>query len=288
MSNKDHTNLRVAMPKGRMFNGVVNLLNEAGIKLRGGERDYRPSLSLPSTEVKILKPQNVVRMLDAGSRDVGFAGADWVKEIGADIVELLDTSLDPVRLVAAVPQAFARDGLPSKVVVASEYEVITKEWIAKKKIDAHFVRSYGATEVFPPEDADLIVDNTATGSTLRANGLEIIDDVMRSSTRLYASKEALADPVLSKQIDSLVLLLKSVLAARSRLMVELNVDKAQFEKVISLLPSMREPTVSELHSEAGYSVRSAVPKDTLPTLIPLLKENGARDIVVSAIAQISS
>ena len=135
------------------------------------------------------------------------------------------------------------------------------------------MRSYGATEVFPPEDADLIVDNTATGSTLRANGLAILDTLMRSSTRLYASRPALDDPARRGPIEDLVLLLKSVLEARRRVMLELNVAEADFERVVSILPCMREPTVSRLHGEAGYAVRAAVPRTALPAL--LLEHQGA-------------
>src|SRR2546427_3810659 len=134
-------------------------------------RGYRPDVSLPDTEAKILKPQNIVEMLALGSRDLGFAGADWVAELQANVVELLDTGLDPVEVVAAVPGALLENGrLPERhLVVASEYERLAQRWITERGLSAEFVRSYGATEVFPPEDADLIVDNTATGATLEAN-----------------------------------------------------------------------------------------------------------------------
>src|SRR6266545_2676213 len=136
------------MTHGRTARSALD--SDAGIHVRPCARGYLPDASLPETEAKLLKPQNVVEMLAAGSRDAGFAGADWVAELQADVVELLDTELDQVQIVAA-----------------------------------DFVRSYGATEVFPPEDADVIVDNTATGATLEANGLRVIDVLMQSSTRLY-------------------------------------------------------------------------------------------------------
>ena len=165
--------IRLALPKGRMQRGVLGLLADAGIEVALGERDYRPGISLPGFAVKVLKPQNIVQMLHIGSRDAGFAGADWVAEQGADLVELLDTGLDPVRLVAAAPHGLLVDGrLPARpLVVASEYEQLTSGWIERAGLDARLALSYGATEVFPPDDADYIVDNTATGSTLRANGL---------------------------------------------------------------------------------------------------------------------
>ena len=281
--------VRIGLPKGSMQAGVLALLADAGIDVRVGDRNYRPSLSWPGFAAKLLKPQNVVEMLHAGSRDVGFAGADWVAELDADLVELLDTGLDPVQVVAAAPADLLIDGaLPPgrRLVVASEYTRLTQRWIARQPIDAVFVRSYGATEVFPPEDADLIVDNTATGSTLRANGLAIVDTLMRSSTRLYASRPALDNPARRGPIEDLVLLLKSVLEARRRVMLELNVAEKDFERVVSILPCMREPTVSRLHGEAGYAVRSAVPRTALPALLLDIKARGGTDLVVSEPQQI--
>ena len=147
----------------------ATLLQDAGVAFQKDDRGYRPRVALPDTETKLLKPQNVVEMLHAGTRDVGFAGADWVAELQADLVEVVDTGMDPVRVVAAAPRELLVEGrLPRRpLVVASEYEALTRAWVQAQGIDATFVRSYGATEVFPPEDADLIVDNTATGSTMK-------------------------------------------------------------------------------------------------------------------------
>lgn len=281
--------IRIGLPKGRMQDGVFALLADAGIDVRLGSRNYRPSLSWPGFEAKLLKPQNVVRMLHAGSRDVGFAGADWVAELGADLVELLDAGLDPVRVVAAAPGALLDGGaLPAgrRLVVATEYVSLVAEWARGQPFDAEVVRSYGATEVFPPEDADLIVDNTATGATLRGNGLVVTDTLMRSSTRLYANPAALGDPARRARIDDLVLLLRSVLEARRRVMLELNVAEAHFERVVSILPCMREPSVSRLHGDAGYAVRVAVPRTALPALLLEVKARGGTDLVVSEPQQI--
>ncbi|TNF33343.1 MAG: ATP phosphoribosyltransferase [Deltaproteobacteria bacterium] len=285
----DRSNLRFALPKGRMQVGVLALLGEAGIKVRVDDRGYRPSISLDGYDIKILKPQNIVEMLHFGSRDVGFAGADWVAELDADLVELLDTGLDPVRIVAAAPNALVtpEGGLPAHhLTIAAEYERLTRKWIAERGLDATFVRSYGATEVFPPEDADVIVDNTATGSTLRANGLTIVDDVMRSSTRLYANPRALEDPHKKVAIDHLVMLLRSVLEARHRVMLEVNVSAADLDGLIEILPCMRHPTIAQLHAEDAYAVKAAVPRSTLPTLIPQLKARGGSDIVITNLSQI--
>lgn len=280
--------LKLGLPKGRMEEGVTKLFEDAGIRIKASNRTYRPLISLPQFEVKVLKPQNIVEMLAVGSRDLGFAGADWVFELNAELVELLDTGLDPVRIVAAAPKDLVANGglLNRELIIASEYERVTCSWIDSKKLRATFLRSYGATEVFPPEDADCIVDNTATGATLKANGLEIVEELMTSSTRLYANPRVLDQPEKRSQIEDLVMLLKSVLDARKRVMLEVNVSATDLEALVAILPSMREATISPLHGDAGYAVKSAVPKSDLPILIPKIKATGGTDIIVTGLAQI--
>ncbi|OLC87696.1 MAG: ATP phosphoribosyltransferase [Gemmatimonadetes bacterium] len=279
---------RLGLPKGRMEQAVLTLLADAGIRVRPSARGYRPEVSLPGGEAKLLKPQNIVEMLALGSRDVGFAGADWVAELEADVVELLDTGLDPVQLVAAAPAALLEGGrLPARrLIIASEYERLARRWISASGLCAEFVRSYGATEVFPPEDADVIVDNTATGATLEANGLAIVDVLMPSSTRLYAHRAALDEPVRRRYIEDLVLLINSVLEARRRVMLEVNASAACLDAVVAVLPSMRQATVSRLFGESGYAVKAAVPRELLPQVIPAVKAAGGTDVVVSALSQI--
>ncbi|MBK8976976.1 MAG: ATP phosphoribosyltransferase [Planctomycetes bacterium] len=283
--------LELALPKGRMQDGVLALLAEAGLPVRVGGRDYRPRLHVPGIEAKLLKPQNIVEMLHAGTRHVGFAGWDWVVEKGFEdaIEDLCDTRLDPVRIVAAAPADLLVDGrLPADrpLVVASEYERLARRWIETEGLEATFVRSYGATEVFPPEDADVIVDNTATGDTLRANGLVIVAELMRSSTRLIASRRARAVPALRRRIDDLLMLVRSVLDARGRVMLELNCTAADLPRIVEVLPCMRTPTVSTLHAGAGHAVKAAVPREALAELIPALKATGATDLVVTPIVQL--
>lgn len=280
--------LRLALPKGRMQEGVLRLLSEAGLDMRTAERDYRPSAVVDGLDVKVLKPQNIIEMLDIGSRDLGFAGADWVAELGIDLVEVIDTGLDPVRLVAAAPTSILDGGnLPKRrLVVASEYEGLARRWIAARGLDAEFVRSYGATEVFPPEDADCIVDNTATGSTLRANGLSVVDEVMRSTTRLYANKRAMVDPAKRERIEWFAMLCQSVLEARRRVMLEVNIDADRLESLIRILPAMKEPTVSRLMGDAGYAVKIAAPRSMLPNLIPAIRACGGTGIIITQPSQI--
>jgi ATP phosphoribosyltransferase len=281
-----------------MYDGVVRLLADAGIRVlpsSGGPRGYRPAISLPGVEPKILKPQNIIEMLHAGTRDVGFAGADWVAELDGELFEVLDTGLDPVRLVAAAPPDVLQSGrlADRPLTIASEYTRLTGAWIQRRARGDRFVRSYGATEVFPPEDADCIVDITATGATLEANGLQIVEEFLRSSTRLYASPAAMQDADKRRRIEELAMLLRAVIEARSRVMLELNVSASRLEAVIDVLPCMRRPTLSALSAIGGrgspddgdaYAVKAAVPRDRLPTLIPLLKSRGGTDIVISPIA----
>ncbi|MGI9436019.1 MAG: ATP phosphoribosyltransferase [Geminicoccaceae bacterium] len=282
--------VHLALPKGRMEDGVLSLLRDAGIRVTFGKRGYRPTLSLQGFETKILKPQNIVEMLHLGSRDLGFAGADWVAEKDVELVELLDTALDPVRVVVAALPEFADGNLGTSGTfrIASEYPHLTEQWLKRKELDARVVRTYGATEVFPPEDADCIVDNTATGETLKANGLVIIDEVMRSSTRLYAHPMALEQREKRERIEHLVLLLRSVLDARLRVMLEINVPAESVETVVAVLVphAMGEPTMSPLHGERGFALKAALPRQALPSLIPEIKARGGSDIVVTTLAQI--
>lgn len=291
MANTVPTNtrpIRLALPKGRMEKGVVNLLADAGIELGSSERTYRPRISIDGISVKVLKPQNIVEMLHLGSRDLGFAGADWVAELSANVVEMVDTGLDPVRLVAAAPSQLLEHGeLPNRSMrVASEYEVLTRKWLSERKLRADVVRSFGATEVFPPEDADFITDITATGATMAANGLVILHEIHRSSTRLFAAVEAMDDPARRNAIEGIALLIRSVLEARSRVMLEANVPADRLDAVIALLPCMREPTISRLHGGVGFAVKAAIPKRQTPSVIHAIKQCGGADIVVSELSQI--
>ncbi len=269
--------------------GVFALLSEAGVQVQASARGYRPTLSVPGFQLKLLKPQNIVEMLHVGSRDVGFAGADWVRELGVDLVELADTGLDPVRIVAAAPRELAslealRAGKDLRI--ASEYERLTRSWIESTELDARFLRTFGATEVFPPEDADMIVDNTATGATLAANGLTIVDELMRSTTRLYANPRALEDPRRREPIEALTLLVQSVIEARGRVLFEVNVPADRLDAVCAALPCMDRPTVAALVGDGGYGVKAAVPREGLAQLVAEVKARGGSDIVVSRVTQI--
>jgi ATP phosphoribosyltransferase len=267
---------------------VRELLTDAGIRIIPTARSYRPEVSLPNAETKVLKPQNIVEMLAKGTRDVGFAGEDWVREMGVDLVEILDTRLDPVQVVAAGPAERFADGIPRDraLVVASEYQRLACRWVQQKSLQGSFLRSYGATEVLPPEDADIIIDNTATGNTLRANGLIVLDTLMESSTRLYANPAAMEGSTKRERIEDLRLLLASVLDARLRVMIEVNAPKNGLDAIVAILPCMREATVAPLFGNGGFAVKAAVPRDELASIIPAVKAAGATDVVVTTPSQI--
>ena len=280
--------IRIALPKGRMQEGVFKLLADAGIRITTSSRGYRPSISLPGVETKILKPQNIIEMLESGTRDLGLAGADWASELEANLVEVLDTGLDKVRVVAAAPPRILVNGqLPLRpLVIASEYTRLTRNFIEARGMGDRFVHSYGATEVFPPEDADCVIDVTSSGATLEANNLEICGELMTSSTRLYASRAAMEDPARRREIEDVAMLLGSVLEARKRVMLELNAPAECLDAIIAVLPCMRQPTLSQLAGNGGFAVKSAVPRDALPRLIPLLKARGGTDLVISHLSQV--
>lgn len=281
--------LRLGLPKGRMQADVFTLLDAAGLTVRAGLREYRPTIAGGGFNVKILKPQSIVEMVAAGSRDIGFAGADWVAELDADVVEVLDTRLDPISLVAAAPAELLCNGsLPTRrgLAVATEYGRLTTAWLDQQRLDARIVHSYGATEVFPPDDADFIVDNSATGATLVANGLVVVDTLMRSSTRLYAHPAALDDRDRRDAVESMVMLLASVLEARRRVMMEVNVAPDRLEAVCAALPCMREPTIAALHDGAGFAIKAAVPRADIARLVPSIKAAGGSDIVITSLTHI--
>ncbi|MEB3287012.1 MAG: ATP phosphoribosyltransferase [Vampirovibrionales bacterium] len=282
----DARKLKLVLPKGRLQEKVIALLSAVGVDLTFSSRSYRPLSSDPDIEVKLLKPQNIPSLVALGRHDAGFAGFDWVLENGLkdspDIVELLDLAYDKVRLIAAVPDTLAENDAwrKMKLVVATEYTRIAERYIAEKKLDAVLIKSFGATEALPPEDADLIVDNTSTGSTLAVNRLTIVDEILTSTTRFLASGEAMKDEWKKEKLSQLVMLMQSKLNANQKVLLEMNVSKDDFEKLVAQLPAMRSPTVSPLYgADGGFAVKVAVPTKEVSKLIPKLIARGARDVL---------
>jgi ATP phosphoribosyltransferase len=272
--------LKLVVPKGRIFDGVAGLLEEAGIRLSACPRQYLPRSSDPEIEAKIMKPQNISQLVELGAHDAGFTGYDWIVETDSKVEEIMDLGLDPVKLVAAAPAALRKNPVRGrKIVVASEYENICRRYLDRKGDAYHFIRTFGATEAYPPEDADMIVDNTTTGQTLLEHGLEIVDVLLESSTRFIANPAALADKWKREKIEELKMLFEAVLNARRRVMLEMNVPSDKLDEIVSQLPCMRSPTVSSLYQGGGYAVKVAVLKEETSKLIPRLKKLGATDIL---------
>ncbi|MFP4424158.1 MAG: ATP phosphoribosyltransferase [Candidatus Woesearchaeota archaeon] len=273
--------IKLALPKGRLTEGVIELLSETGLKIQKKDRSYRLTSNDSDLDIKMFKTQNIPKLVELGSQDIAFTGADWVIEQDADIEELLDLRFNPVRIIAAVSQDIDIEDIKRKTIrVASEYENITRKYLKEKGYKFVFIRSYGATEVFIPEDADMIIDNTSSGSTLKANNLKVIDTVIESSTRFIANRDSMRDLQKNRKINNLLMLMKSAIEARKRVLLEMNVSSKKLDSLLPILPCMKSPTVSKLFSEEGYAVKIAIEKDRVPGLIPLLKEKGATDILV--------
>ncbi len=281
--------LKLVLPKGRINTKVLKLLSDCGIELVGGERDYRPQAYGFDFEVKLLKSQNIPSMVELGQHDIGFAGIDWIKERGCNIEVLKNLEYDPVKIVACIPEDWDWQEMQKrKLIVASEYKNISAEYLNRLGLDYQLLRSYGATEVFPPEDADMIIDNTSTGSTIRANRLKIVDTVMASSTQFIANVDVMKDTGKRRDIEDLLTLMQAVINGRERVLLEMNCANDVIESIVELLPCMRYPTVSPLYqgtnsNSPGFAVKAAVKKSQIRALIPELIAAGATDILETAI-----
>ncbi|MDR1362817.1 MAG: ATP phosphoribosyltransferase [Spirochaetaceae bacterium] len=283
--------LRILIPKGRIHENVAELFRDAGFSVHLSDRTYRPDLGADWLDAKIMKPQNVGQLLELGSHDAGFTGIDWIEENNSDVELLLDLDFDPVNIVAAIPSGATKETLKSKkIVVATEYVTLAENYLKQNNYNYKILRTYGATEVFPPDDADMIIDNTASGRTLHDNGLVIIDTLLRSSTWFAASKEAMRNAEKREQIERLAMLFKAVLDGREKVMLEMNVAESHYKELVEGLPAMRSPTVAPLYNdgggENGYAVKIAVKKSEAPDLIPRLKKAGAADIVEYALRKV--
>ncbi|GMO22426.1 MAG: ATP phosphoribosyltransferase [Termitinemataceae bacterium] len=279
--------LKLLIPKGRIYENIKSLFVDAGFNIKLPDRTYRPDMGVDWLLAKIMKPQNVGELLELGSHDAGFTGIDWILESGAEVVEILDLGLDKVSIIAAVPSnkvdQHRQIDKSKSIVVATEYVHLAERYLKTNGYKYTIVRTYGATEVFPPDDADMIIDNTASGQTLKDNGLVIVDTILKSSTRFVASNTAMNDPQKKELIDRLAMLFKAVIEGREKVMLEMNVSKEKFDCLVAGAPAMRSPTVSPLYTsgktEEGFAVKIAVKRNEVPDLIPRLKKLGASDIV---------
>jgi ATP phosphoribosyltransferase len=288
--------LRLVLPKGSLEKATLDLFENADLRVeRSSTVDYKATIDDPRIgEVRILRPQEIPMYVAEGMFDLGIAGRDWVEETASDVVILGEmqyskASSRPFKIVLAVgqdsPVGDVAD-LPQGVRVSTEYPELTRRYFEKHGIDADIRLSYGATEAKVPDIVDCIVDGTETGRALRAAGLRVIGEVLVSYTALVANPEAAADPERRHAMDQIKTLLDGVMEARSKVLVKLNVSEGDLDAVISILPSMKSPTVSKLFGEGGYAVETVVAKATINTLIPDLKDAGATDIIELPLAKI--
>ena len=288
--------LRLVLPKGSLERATMQLFEDADLAVsRGSDVDYRGTIDDPRVdEVRILRPQEIPRYVADGLFDIGITGRDWVEERNADVVTLTElhyskATARPIRMVLAVaadsPAQSVTD-LPKGLVVHTEYPELTRRYFEQHGVEADVQLSYGATEAKVPDIVDCIVDITETGRALRAAGLKIIDTILTSYTELVANRTAYDDPDKRHAMHQLQTLLEGVLEARGRVLVKLNITAEALDKVIDIIPSMKSPTVNELYGGAGFAVETVVPKNSINTLIPALKDVGATDIIELPISKI--
>ena len=287
--------LSLALPKGSLEEQTLLLFAQADLEVKRSSREYNPTIADERIErVKILRPQEIPLYIESGYFDLGISGHDWVTESGADIVEVAElpyakTGTGVVRMVLAVPDESpirsAADIAPGSRIT-TEFPKVTGAFFERLGIPVEVHFSYGATEAKVPELMDALVDLTETGSTLRRNGLRIVDTVLESTTRLLANKASWADPVKRREIEEIRTLLLGVIEARGRVLLSMNVPVDKLEDVIGELPAMKKPTVNKLYGSEDYEITTVADKSTVNVLIPRLKAAGAEDILEMPIAKI--
>ncbi len=288
--------LRVVLPKGSLERATLELFEDADLGVvRSSDVDYRATIDDPRVvDVTILRPQEIPRYIADGLFDLGITGRDWIEETGVDVATLAQlhyskATARPIRIVLAVGGDSSWQSvtdLPSGVRVHTEYPEMTRRFLEKHGVDARISLSYGATEAKVPEIADAVVELTETGRALRAAGLRILDTVLVSHTELIANPLSYEDVDKRKEMEQLRTLLLGALEARGRVLVKLNVDEANLQAVIDLLPALKSPTVSKLFGEDGYAVETVVAKSDINVLIPELKDHGATGILELPIGKI--
>jgi len=298
--------VKFAIPKGSLEKATFEILEQAGYKISGHERTYRPSLNDPGIELKILRPQEIPYFVSEGLQDVGITGLDWIRETRAAVEVLINLEYGGGRLVIAVPKPWTTInslsdllekflGEGKTVRISTEYLnavaeyvkanpvyrkyfkgsdplVITPWWRRGKNLKVNILLSFGATEAKPPEDADAIVDFTETGTTLEQNNLKIIETVMQTNAVLIANKKALADPEKKEKIYDILTLLKGVVDGRKKLHIFLNVREENLKELLNRLPALKRPTISRLSGKGWYSVNTVIDRELFLELLPTLRE----------------
>jgi ATP phosphoribosyltransferase len=285
--------LRLAIPNGNLQQATVELFTKAGYNMVVRERSYFPSVDDDDIECMLVRPQEQPRYVQDGIIDAGITGYDWIKETGANVIEVAEmtyskVSRRPTRWVFVVP-----DESPVKTIkdlegkrIATELTNLTRDYLEKHGVSALVEYSFGATEVKPGILADAIVEATETGSSLRANNLRVVDTLIESTPRLIASPQAWDDPWKRQKIEDIALMLNAVMAAEGKVWLSMNVKRDDLAAVIEILPALDKPTVNSLSDEAWAEVTTIVDEDVVRVIVPRLKKAGAHGIVESPLNKI--
>ncbi len=285
--------LRLGIPAGSLQEATADLFRKAGYKITFVGRSYYPAIDDPEIHCTLIRAQEMPRYVQDGSLDCGLTGYDWVLENEAQVVELAElifskVSRRPVTWVLAVP-----NDSPIKTVqdlqgkrIATEVVGLTRRWLARHGVEAHVEFSWGATEVKPPRLADAIVDVTETGSSLRANNLRVIAELLKSTTRFIANEKSYADPWKKQKMDDLLLMVQGAMAAEGKVGLMMNVQRVDLPAVLKILPALQNPTISSLSDETWLALNTIIDENTVRHIIPQLKQAGARGIVEYPLSKI--
>src|SRR5689334_4148536 len=278
--------LKLGIPAGSLQEATGDLFRKAGYKITFASRSYYPAIDDPEIQCTLIRAQEMPRYVQDGSLDCGLTGYDWIMENDAKVKEIAElvfskVSKRPVRWVLAVPNdspVQSVKDLQGKRI-ATEVVSLTKRWLAEQGVEAHVEFSWGATEVKPPRLADAIVEVTETGSSLRANNLRIVAELLQSTTRFIANERAYKDAWKKQKIDDLVLMLQGAMAAEGKVGLMMNVRRADLPAVLRILPALQTPTVSSLSDPEWVDVNTIVDESVVRHIVPQLKQAGARGIV---------
>ncbi len=285
--------LKLGIPAGSLQESTAALFSRAGYNIKFASRSYFPTVDDPEIECMLIRAQEMARYVENGILDAGITGYDWILETGSSVHEVCElvfskVSRRPVRWVLCVPE-----DSPVKTVadlqgkrIATEVVGLTTRFLAERGVTAQVEFSWGATEVKPPKLADAIVEVTETGSSLRANNLRIVEELLQSTTRFVANKAAWADPWIRTKIENIALMLQSCLEAEGKVGLMMNTLEQNLNAVLSILPALQKPTVSHLSDPAWVALNTIVDENIVRSIIPRLKQAGARGIVEYPISKI--
>lgn len=276
----------MGFPKGSLEESTISLFAKAGWKIAKGSRSYKPSIDDPELDGRFVRAQEISRYVEQGFFDCGLTGHDWILENSSDVVEVCDLIYSKATTLKSRWVLCVKEDSDIKTVkdlegkrIATELVNVTKKFLKDNGVNAEVEFSWGATEVKVPDLVDAIADITETGSSLRANNLRIIDTMLYTNTKLIANKSAWENPEKRRKIESIAMLLQAALDAGSKVGLKMNLPKANLSKVISELPALRKPTVSQLSDSAWVAVETIVEEKVVREIVPLLKDNGAEGIV---------